>query len=255
MAGWDLLFDRSALLERVGRLLADPQRLDLGYTLELVEFREFESRSLLPVLQTSRLDDIEDVGSLLRKAKTRHRLLFRPLESPDVTLEPADLGVGVSQMIPILVAALDDQPLSATTLAAQLVAVEHPELNLHPRLQAEVADAFLEGAFAEATRGRIFFIETHSEVFTLRLFRRVRESSRRTSRGAGSGGAAGQDSGDGSSTNSFEVAVSPDDIAVWYVDRSDGPVSVRRIELDKKGDLIDPWPDTIFDQDFYERFA
>ena len=37
-----------------------------------------------------------------------------------------------------------------------------------------IADVFLEGALAEATKGRIFFIETHSEVFTLRLFRRVR---------------------------------------------------------------------------------
>jgi hypothetical protein len=245
MAGWDLLFSQPKLLDRISRLLSDPQRLNLGYTLEQVEFREFESRGrLLVALQTNQIDDLEDVSGWLKKSKTRKRLLFRPTDAPEVTLEPADLGVGVSQMIPALAAALDDQVLGRAALPVQLVAVEHPELNLHPRLQAEVADVFLEGALAEATKGRIFFIETHSEVFTLRLFRRVRDSHRR-SNGPASGEGRGETGPD----------VHPDQIAVWYVDREEGQVTIRRIELDKKGDLIDPWPDTIFDQDFYERFA
>jgi hypothetical protein len=276
MAAWDLLFARPVLVDRISRLLSDPLRLNLGYTLEQVEFREFESRDrLLTALQTNSVDDIEDVEGLLKKAMSRRQVLFRPIESPEVLLEPSDLGVGVSQMIPALAAALDDQPIGTATLPVQLVAVEHPELNLHPRLQAEIADVFLEGALAEATRGRIFFIETHSEVFTLRLFRRVRESYRSNSgpapgdgRGDGSGAGYGDGSGDGSGAgygdgngdgrgdgSRSELRVKPDEIAVWYVDRDDGQVTVRRIELDKKGDLIDPWPDTIFDQDFYERFA
>ena len=194
MAGWDLLYTRPALVDRLSRLLANPQRLNLGYTLEHVEFREFESRDrLLTALQSNSVDDIEDVEGLLKKVLTRRRLLFRPIESPEVTLEPADLGVGVSQMIPGLAAALDDPPVGSASLPAQLVAIEHPELNLHPRLQAEIADVFLEGALAEATKGRIFFIETHSEVFTLRLFRRVRESHRRNS-----GPPPGDGRGDGS---------------------------------------------------------
>lgn len=292
MAGWDLLFRHPTLVDRVSRLLAERHRLNLGYTLEQVEFREFEEQDrLLAAIRANRIDDVADVEGLLKRVPTRHRLLFRPTESPAVLLEPADLGVGVSQMVPVLAAALDDRPTGNATLPAGLIAVEHPELNLHPRLQAEIADVFLEGALAEATKGRIFFIETHSEVFTLRLFRRVRESHRRhigpppgdgrgdgsgagygngsgDGRGDGSGAGYGDGSGDGRGDGSGAgfgdgrgdggvsgIRVKPDEIAVWYVDRDAGQVNVRRIELDKKGDLIDPWPDTIFDQDFYERFS
>jgi predicted ATPase len=156
-----------------------------------------------------------------------------------------------------LAAALDDQPGGGVTLQSQLVAIEHPELNLHPRLQAEIADVILEGALAEATKGRIFFIETHSEIFTLRLLRRVRETNRRSI-----GKAAEEATEKGNSANvdgrpgmRLDLTVMPDDVAAWYVDRDEGHVAIRRIEHDRKGDLIDPWPDTIFDQDFYERFA
>jgi AAA ATPase domain/AAA domain, putative AbiEii toxin, Type IV TA system len=262
MAGWELLYCRPTLVERVSRLLADPQRLNLGYTLEQVEFREFESRDrLLVALQSNSVDDIEDVEGLLKKVMTRRRLLFRPIESPEVTLEPADLGVGVSQMIPGLAAALDDQPVGSATLPAQLVAVEHPELNLHPRLQAEIADVFLEGALAEATKGRIFFIETHSDAFTLRLFRRVRESHRRQSEqppggGRGDGSAAGYGDGTGDGGESV-LSVKPTDVAVWYVDRSSGLVSVKQILVDVEGEFVQPWPesDSLFEQDFREKYS
>ena len=286
MAGWDLLFARPVLVDRISRLLSDPLRLNLGYTLEQVEFREFESRDrLLTALQTNSVDDIEDVEGLLKKAMSRRQVLFRPIESPEVLLEPSDLGVGVSQMIPALAAALDDQPLGTATLPVQLVAVEHPELNLHPRLQAEIADVFLEGALTEATRGRIFFIETHSEAFTLRLFRRIRGSHNRKSgllppgdgRGDGSGAGYGDGDGDGRGDGSgagygdgtgdgrgagnldgvFDLEVTPTDVGVWYVDRSSGVVTVKQILVDVEGEFVQPWPekDTLFEQDFREKYS
>jgi hypothetical protein len=295
LAGWDLLFRQPALVDRVSRLFVDPQRLNLGYMLELVEFREFESHDrFLAAVLSNTLDDVE-LDGLLAKALIRRRLLFRPIEAPAVTLEPADLGVGVSQMIPAIAAALDDQPIGSAALPAQLVAVEHPELNLHPRLQAELADVFLEGALSEATTGRIFFIETHSEVLPLRLFRRVRECSRKKSveagdgsgdgigaghgdgtgdgrgdasgagygdgsgdgQGDGSGAGYGDGQGDGQGGGRFEFVVKPTDVGVWYVDRSSGTVTVKRIAVDIEGEFIQPWPedDTLFEQDFRERYA
>ena len=294
LAGWDLLYEYPPLVDKISRLLADKDRMNLGYTLDLVEFREFEaSNPLLTAVQGNRLDDLPNPAAYLKFAKVIRRLLLRPTESPDVYLEPADLGVGVGQMIPVLAAALDDRPLGSASLPAQLVAVEHPELNLHPRLQAELADIFLEGALSEATRGRIFFIETHSEVLPLRLFRRVRECTRNTAvgagdgrgdgsgagygdgsgdgRGDGSGAGHGDGSGDGRGDGSgagygdgrgdghgggrFDFTVKPLDVGVWYVDRSTGVVTVRNIEIDINGDPIIPWPDELFEIDFYERFS
>jgi hypothetical protein len=249
----------------------------------------------LAALETNSIDDVEDVEGLLKKASSQRRLLFRPIDTPDVTLEPADLGVGVSQMIPALVAALDDHPRRTASLALHLVAIEHPELNLHPRLQAEIADVFLEGALSEGTKGRIFFIETHSEVLPLRLFRRVRQSTHKKNasagdgRGDGSGAGYGDGSGDGRGDGSgagygdgsgdgrgdgngagygnaqgvgesgdcFDFTVKPTDVGVWYVDRSSGTVAVKQILVDVEGEFVQPWPedDTLFEQDFRERYS
>jgi predicted ATPase len=68
----------------------------------------------------------------------------------------ADVGFGVSQILPVLVALLVAQP-------GQLVYVEQPELHLHPKAQVALAEIF-----AEATqRGVKIVVETHSELFLL----------------------------------------------------------------------------------------
>ena len=204
---------------------------------------------LLTAIQANRLDDIEDLDGLLKKALTRRRLLFRPIERPKLPWSRLTWA-SVSAKSSRFSRRHWTTNRGSATLPVQLVAVEHPELNLHPRLQAEIADAFLEGALAEATRGRIFFIETHSEVFTLRLFRRLRESHRK--RG---GLDIGPLKGDGS--GGFDTIVKPTDVAVWYVDRSSGVVKVNQILVDVEGQLVDPWPDddSLFEQDFRERYA
>jgi predicted ATPase len=74
----------------------------------------------------------------------------------------ADVGYGLSQVLPILVAGLampDDG----------LLVVEQPEAQLHPRPQAAIADFFC----ALAKSGRSSIVETHSEAFFHRLRLRV----------------------------------------------------------------------------------
>lgn len=66
----------------------------------------------------------------------------------------ADVGFGVSQVLPVLVALLVAE-------ARQLVYIEQPETHLHPKAQRALA-----GVFAEAiTRGAIVVVETHSLLF------------------------------------------------------------------------------------------
>lgn len=251
LAGWDLLFRSPQLIRRVSRLLADPEKMNLGYRLEEVESREYDSSNpFFQAIQANRsLDDIPNLKGWIDKGIRKRRLLFRPLNAPEVTLEAADLGVGVSQMIPVLAAVLDTQSVGSSTEPVQLVAVEHPELNLHPRLQAELADVFLEGALSEQTRGRIFFIETHSEVFTLRLFRRIRESNRKPP--------DPNANDDTMKPVNLDFVVKPTEVGLWYVDRTEGIVTVKRMPVDIEGELIHPWPenDSLFEQDFRERYS
>jgi hypothetical protein len=68
----------------------------------------------------------------------------------------ADVGVGVSQTLPVLVALLVARP-------GQLVYLEQPEIHLHPRAQTALAQVVADAA----RRGVRVVLETHSELLLL----------------------------------------------------------------------------------------
>ena len=70
----------------------------------------------------------------------------------------ADVGFGVSQTLPVLVALL-------AAARNQIVFVEQPELHLHPRAQVALADIILQAA----DQGVRMVIETHSSLLLLAL--------------------------------------------------------------------------------------
>ena len=70
----------------------------------------------------------------------------------------ADVGFGVSQTLPVLVALLVAKP-------DQLVYIEQPEIHLHPRAQAALGDILADAA----NRGVRIVVETHSDLLIRRL--------------------------------------------------------------------------------------
>lgn len=78
-----------------------------------------------------------------------------------------EVGVGVSQVFPIIASALLEEP--------SIVSCEQPELHIHPRWQLILADLFLERI--NSGREKMFFIETHSEHLMLRLLKRRRQTA------------------------------------------------------------------------------
>ena len=74
----------------------------------------------------------------------------------------ADVGLGVSQTLPILVALL-------AAKRGQIVFLEQPEIHLHPRAQVALAPIILEGA----QRGVFVIVETHSNLLLRALQERV----------------------------------------------------------------------------------
>lgn len=77
------------------------------------------------------------------------------VSEPD-TVNIADVGFGVSQALPVLVALLVAEP-------GQLVYIEQPELHLHPRAQVALAQVLADAA----NRGVRVVIETHSDLVLL----------------------------------------------------------------------------------------
>ena len=134
-----------------------------------------------------------------------------------VAVSVCDVGFGISQVLPVLTLAYGS--------SGDLIAIEQPEIHLHPALQAELADVFIESALGELQN--TFLLETHSEHLILRLLRRIRETSdHELPQGA--------------------RALRPDDVCVLYVDPRASSSRVKELRIDSTGEFIDRWPDGFF---------
>jgi predicted ATPase len=137
-----------------------------------------------------------------------------------------DVGIGVSQVMPILV--------SAYALEQAKVAIEQPELHLHPRLQSELADVFIESALGE--QKNTFILETHSEHLLLRIMRRMRETY-------------------GGTLPEGCLPITPEDVCVLYVDPVGASSIVQEMPLNPRGELVKAWPGEFFEEGLDEVFA
>jgi predicted ATPase len=217
----------------VSHWLGDPERLNAGYNVHCKRFKELDLSDpwVVQLLTGSAIDDTDSIRLSLEKLPTRSRIQILPstahgrVSQNAGELQSQDVGVGISQVLPVIVTALDGK--------GRLLAIEQPELHLHPRFQAELADLFIQAAKGETAHTLI--LETHSEHLILRLQRRIREQAK------------------GPATNL--PPITGDDVAIYHVTQQAGQTMASRIELDCNGDFIQPWPDDFFEIDFYERFG
>jgi predicted ATPase len=93
-----------------------------------------------------------------------YQLLFNLAGRQDEQVTIADVGFGVSQLLPVVV-------LTLRSHTPALLLFEQPEIHLHPRLQANLADFFIAASSSE----KRIIIETHSDHFINRLRRRIAE--------------------------------------------------------------------------------
>jgi hypothetical protein len=84
------------------------------------------------------------------------RLPNLPPRRPDDRVNIADVGIGVSQVLPVVTALLAAKP-------GQLVYIEQPEIHLHPRAQVAMARLLADAA----NRGVRVVAETHSSLVLL----------------------------------------------------------------------------------------
>jgi predicted ATPase len=103
---------------------------------------------------------IAEKVSVSAKAKLGHEL---SLELDGHDRDPTAIGVGASQLLPVVVTVLGAK-------SGQLILLEQPELHLHPKVQSRLADFF---AFARPDVQ--ILVETHSEYLITRLRVRAAE--------------------------------------------------------------------------------
>ncbi|MBM1311906.1 DUF3696 domain-containing protein [Sulfitobacter mediterraneus] len=233
LAAWDLIYSdtKGKLLSEVNAWLSGEEGLGTNYEISKSEYLEVPVSSRIDQLFKRGIseDDIGELQEEFQKLGSRTEVVLRDVVK-GIDVAPSDVGVGISQMIPVIVACLRDRD--------GILAIEQPELHIHPAIQVGVGDLFIhsvvpgERSFGS---GKSLLVETHSEHIMLRLLRRVRE----TTEGA---------------LPPRKHALKPDDLSVIYVENSEEEVHFRRLRVDRDGDFSDRWPDGFFEERAEELF-
>ena len=182
--------------------------------------------SIIEFWQDTQDDRLGELGQALKKLNLTWKVEARRLNDVEIELRAArlptrqedgaedlvniaDMGVGVSQVLPALVALL-------TAIPGQLVYLEHPERDLHPRAQVALAQLLADAA----QRGVRVVVETHSSLLLL-----------------------------GVQTLVAEGTLPPDQVALhWFKRDNDGATTVTSADLDEAGAFGD-WPEDFADVD------
>lgn len=244
---WDVICRNDEVRERINEWLA-PDRLGTPYKLvnrSLIELEELE-HIIAEVIKEVAGDEenvrefgwselLTDIDRNVKKRVlqrigeyTKDRFNDPVLVDLRTNTEVShrDVGIGISQVLPVLVSAYASQD--------RLLAIEQPEIHLHPALQAELGDVFIESALGKDT-GNTLLLETHSEHLLLRIMRRMRETC------------------DGTLPEGIPE-VRPEDVMVLFVEPRESGSVVREIELTKRGELASAWPGGFFEEGLREVF-
>ena len=176
--------------------------------------------SIISRWQEENDDRLELLGECLRILNLTSRVSAKPTDDVNVELlvgrllttnesvsqedivSIADVGIGVSQILPVLVALLVAKP-------GQMVYVEQPELHLHPFAQVELAEILASAA----ERGVRVVIETHSSLLLREILTQVAKEN-----------------------------LEPEDVMLhWFQRDKEGKTEIRSVVPDEDGAYGD-WP-------------
>jgi predicted ATPase len=166
-------------------------------------------------LETKELED-EVTGSIV--------VMSLEDQQTRVTVAPSDVGFGIGQLLPILVEGL--------VAEGRVICVEQPEIHLHPRLQAHLADFFVATSATDRpddkrpAAANQWIVETHSEALMLRIQKHIRMRK-----------------------------LAANNVSVLYVSPGPEGSSIRQLRLDDDGEFIDPWPHGFFEERFDDLFG
>ncbi len=134
----------------------------------------------------------------------------------------ADTGFGYSQVLPIIAQLWTTQRKSHYRNATKFFAIEQPELHLHPKMQAKLADLFVNLISQRNNQDEFkLAIETHSEVIINQLGKAIEKG-----------------------------IISAEDVGIYIFEQEtlEGSTTVRESKFDNDGYLMD-WPLGFFDSE------
>lgn len=226
---WELLRDEAPLREEVNQFLGK-KHLQTGYEFRLNHFVDTDAaaKKLAQAFKAGMTPNAKRIEASLETAGLPHHneLVLFDLKNR-MQVSHRDVGVGLSQVVPVLVLAAAGRN--------KTVIVEQPELHIHPALQADLGDIFLKSALLHGNR---FVLETHSEHLMLRLLKRVRQSN-----------------ANDPDYPAHWPKLSPEMISVVYAKATDEGTQFIPIALSNDGDFLESWPDGFFTERARELFS
>lgn len=172
---------------------------------------EKEAARMVDAIRNAEIDKLSELILMDRRSNT--------------VVSHRDVGIGISQVLPVLVGAFSAE--------RRLVAVEQPEIHLHPKLQAELGDVFITASLGPQSNA--FVLETHSEHLLLRVMKRMRQTAE-------------------NNLPEGVPPVRPEDVMVLYVEPDGGRSIVREMPLNERGELVKAWPGGFFEEGLREVF-
>jgi predicted ATPase len=122
----------------------------------LLQLNEYLQRLGLTNAVKAKIKNANEIELSVNRLPVKDRREPKKFEKKSDMVNIADVGIGVSQVLPILVALIAAQE-------GQIVYVEQPELHLHPRAQVAMGELLAEAA----NRGVRVIVETHSSLLLL----------------------------------------------------------------------------------------
>jgi AAA ATPase-like protein/uncharacterized protein DUF3696 len=228
LKAWDILYNsEKGFVERLNRWLNQKDRLNTGYSIEVRRFREIGEDDPISISvyvnDSIGPEELDMIQHRMSAIPIKSRVAIRE-EKTGIELMPQDVGVGISQTLPVIIGALH--------VKEGLLAIEQPELHIHPALQVAIGDLFISCIQKSQV---CFLLETHSEHLMLRFLRRIRET-------------------DEDDLPPGKDPLNPDQLAVYYVEQSEAGVSLFSIRVSKDGEFIDYWPKGFFSERAGELF-
>lgn len=241
---WDVVRKNALVRERVNSWLGDASRLSTPYKLSIrnlltIDDLQNDYKSQVEKLENAYVEDQDDfsgdlfgdVYGMLDQLKNKERTLSSVQDlvlvdqNADTPVSHRDVGIGISQVLPVLVAVFGSDN--------KILAIEQPEIHLHPALQAELGDVFIEAAVGG--RCNTILLETHSEHLILRLLRRIRETT------------------DGELPEGM-TPLRANQVSVIYVQPDKTGSRIVELRVTDEGEFLDRWPKGFFEERAKELF-
>ena len=225
LGAWDTLLQRyDSNIERNKNFIRNVnhwmEKLDTGYSIKVKNFKEIDEDSPLRMglnKQGRIIEDGQEIRNAFDQIPTQSKLCLIE-EKNQIEVSAKDIGSGIAQVLPIIVAAVDKE-------GGYILSVEQPELHIHPAIQQRLADMVI----TETSKVRQIILETHSEHIMLRLLRRIEETTE----------------------NELEnpaLELKPEDVSVVYVEPTGKGVEMTQLPIDETGEFTRHWPRGFFEE-------